>query len=113
MKKINIVGSNNEFNEIINIGKVYKNRYYAIYVVNKKSIYYRFGIAVSKKIGNAVVRNKIKRQIKDIIDKSNIKYEFYDCIILTRNAILNLNFQEREKYLIELLVIINKEKCNE
>ncbi len=30
-------------------------------------LYPRFGITVSKRVGNAVVRNKLKRQLRDIL----------------------------------------------
>ncbi len=113
MKKINIVKNNIEFNKIINTGKVYKNRYFSIYILEKNKKYYRFGIAVSKKTGNAVTRNKIKRQIRNIISNSNINYDFFDYVIIARKEILNINYQLIEKELLKLLSNINKENYNE
>lgn len=113
MRKRNIVKRNIEFDDIIKQGKLYKNRYYAIYIINKKEKFYRFGIAVSKKIGKAVTRNKIKRQIKNIIDKNNIKPVRFDSIIVIRGEIVNLSYKEQENYLIDLLSKINEESKNE
>ena len=109
LKKINIIKKNTEFNSIINEGKPYKNKYYSIYVINKKEKYYRIGIAIPKKTGIAVIRNKIKRQIKDIIDKSSLNNLNFDCIIIVRRNILDLNYEYMKKYLLELLSRINEE----
>jgi len=41
-------------------------------------LYPRFGITVSKRVGNAVVRNKLKRQLRDILrhHKPSMGYDF-------------------------------------
>jgi ribonuclease P protein component len=108
MKKTNIVKSNLDFNNIMKIGKLYKNKYFALYIIKGKENH-RFGIAVSKGLGKAVNRNKIKRQIKDIIDKINMKYNIFDCIIVARREIVNIEFNERKKFLLDLLIKANKE----
>ena len=68
MKKINIVKKNEDFDYIIKNGKILKNKYFTIYYIPETRDKYRIGITVPKKIGKAVLRNKIKRQIKEIID---------------------------------------------
>ena len=62
-----------------------------------------FGISIPKKIGNAVIRNKNKRQIKNIIDnnKNNIQ-NGYNYVIIIRKEILSLSYQEKEQELINL-----------
>ena len=84
---------------------MYKNRYYYLYNrINEDNKYYRFCICVSKKLGNAVTRNKNKRQIKDIIDKSNLVFSREnDYVIILRKEISNASFKDKEKYLIEIL----------
>lgn len=84
MKKMNIVTKNDEFNNIINIGKKFQSKYFYLYVLKNSLNINRYGIAVSKKIGNAVVRNKYKRQIKDIIDKSSIRNLGYDMVLISK-----------------------------
>lgn len=102
MKKINIVKENREFKRIMDAGKVVKNNCYTIFVEKNKDIkYYHFGISVSKKLGNAVNRNKLKRQIKSIIDKKNYQNSF-NCIIILKRDILSKSFKEKEEKLYEL-----------
>jgi ribonuclease P protein component len=113
MKKINIVRSNIDFNNIINTGKVFKNKYFVIYVSIEKNKTYRFGISVPKKIGNAVTRNKIKRQIKSILDNNIDAFLPLDYIIIARRMILDIEYSEKTKNLIDILNKINKEINNE
>jgi ribonuclease P protein component len=45
----------------------------------------RLGIGVSKKIGNAVKRNKIKRLIRETFRKSSYKNEYLDVLVTVSN----------------------------
>ena len=102
MKKINIVKKNEEFNRIIKNNKPYKTKEFYIFVERVEQERYHFGITISKKIGKAVVRNKIKRRIKNIIDKKHYEKNF-NCIIIVRKDLLNLEYNELEKNLINAL----------
>ena len=105
MKKINIIKKQQEIDKVIKQGKLFKNKYYYLYkLYNKDNKYYRFCICVSKKLGNAVNRNKNKRQIKDIIDKSNLVFpRGNDYVIILRKEINNLSYQDKNKFLLEIL----------
>lgn len=102
MKKINILQRNSDYNRIINEYRAYKYKDYVIYLENTNEDIYHFGFSVGKKIGNAVKRNKIKRQIKSIIDKKNYKNGF-NCIIIVRKGILSKSFSEMEDDLMKAL----------
>lgn len=113
MKKINILQKNEEFSRIIKKQKANRYHDYYIYIetVDNSS---KFGISIGKKIGNAVVRNKIKRQIKSIIDKNAYQNSF-NCIIIVRKSVLDRSFQEMSDdiYNIFSSLKIIKEKKNE
>ena len=105
MKKYEIVKKNIDFNDIINKGTYLKNKYYSIYYKDSNFNYPRFGIAVSKKFGNAVERNKIKRQLRWIIDKHKDLFDSnMDYIILVRVGIKNVSFMTMEDNLVSLLL---------
>lgn len=66
MKKSFRVKKNEDFQNIISTGFSTANRQFVLYVKKRdnNSSTPRFGISVSKKLGNAVVRNRMKRQIR-------------------------------------------------
>ena len=65
------------------------------------------GIVVSKRIGNAVIRNYEKRTIREIFRKliPTFKVNFDLIVILKKN---NIDFFEKEKFLIEAVRQIEK-----
>ena len=104
MRKINIIKKNYDINSVINSRNMKKNKYFYIYKDRNNLKYHRFAICISKKVGNAVTRNKIKRQIKDIIDKSNLVFKSNnDYVIIIRNEINNINYIEIKENLITLI----------
>lgn len=102
MKKKNIVKNNRDFNRIIQNNKPYKYKDYIIYMERINENSYHFGISVSKKLGNAVIRNKLKRQVRSIISKKDYQNNF-NCIIILGRGILERNFQQMEENLLEAL----------
>ena len=102
MKKKEIIKESRDFSKIINKKVSIYNKYYSIYY--QKSEELKFGITVPTKTGKAVIRNKLKRQVKSIIDnnKNSIKNN-YNYVIIIRKEILELTYIEKEKELITLL----------
>lgn len=108
MKKKEVVKKARDFDVIINKGKRIKNNVFNIFIEENKNEIPLFGIAVSKKLGNAVFRNKNKRQIRQIIDNNKLYFKNnHKYIIMLKSGGINLSFDEKEKKLIEL---IEKEK---
>ena len=107
MKKINVVKSNQEFNEIIKVGKCLKNKYFVLYYRNNNLNLYRFGISVPKKVCNAVNRNKLKRKVRNIVDNSkNLYSKQKDYIIIVRKSCLNEEYSVLEDNLKELFKLL-------
>lgn len=108
MKKINILKEKKDFDRLFKKRNQLSSKYVYIYKDENTVDNYRFGICVSKKIGNAVTRNKIKRQIKDIIDKSCLHFFNNDYIILVKQSIKDAKFVEIKDDIINLLKKINE-----
>jgi ribonuclease P protein component len=103
MKKINIVKESKDFDEIIKSAFPSKNNFYIIYSRENDLNRFRFGISVGKKLGNAVTRNKLKRQLRNIIDKNKKVYQNnQDYIIIVRKSCLGLSFQKLEEKFLEI-----------
>ena len=108
MKKINIVKKNTEFSNIIKNGKKYYCNILNMYILKNTYNYNRFGISISKKIGNAVVRNKFKRQIKDIIDKTNINFDGYDIVIISKSNLKESKYLDIKSNILNLFNMIGE-----
>lgn len=102
MKKEFILKKNRDFNNIINNGKVVRSRNFVIYYTKSTEENPKFGFSVGKKIGNAVTRNKVKRQLKNILNKEKYTKNI-QCVIITKKGILNLNYIEIQMELLTLL----------
>ncbi len=110
MKKSEIVKASREFDKIINKGKYNKNNEFVIYYQPNDLEKNRFGISVSKKIGNAVTRNYYKRIIRNICDKYNFLYSnFKDYIIIMRKGCIKLSFYDINSSFVNLMEKIEKE----
>ena len=57
--------SNQDFGNVYKSGRSYANKYLVIYTLKNNTDRNRLGISVSKKVGNSVVRHRIKRLVKE------------------------------------------------
>lgn len=104
MKKSDIVKSKIEFNNIMQLNQSLKNKYFIIFKKENNLNKPLFGIAVGKKIGSAVVRNKLKRQLRMIITSNKRLFKTnFSYIILIKKRCLNLSYQELTNNLINLI----------
>lgn len=102
---------NEDFSRIMRKRRYTKNKYFIIYYVVNKLNRYHFGISIPKKVGNAVTRNKIKRQIKEIIDHNlDLVHHSIDYVIIARDEVLNIDFSSMQEELKGLLWKIKNEE---
>lgn len=97
---------NMEFKKVYSGGKNYWNRNLILYIRKNKLDESRYGITITKKIGNAVVRNKIRRRIKEVyrLNLYRIK-NGYDLIFIPKKNVVDLPYKELESAVIHILKI--------
>lgn len=92
MKKEFRVRKNEDFSRIIKKKQSMANRSFIIYYLQNDLDHARIGISVSKKLGKAVIRNKIKRQVRMMLQQTINFDDNYDYIVIIRNKYLDLDF---------------------
>lgn len=113
MKKINIVKESKDFTRIIKKRNGISNNLFIINKENNNTTIPKFGITFTKNIGNAVLRNKLKRRTKSIIDNNkNIYQNNQNYIIIIKKEATTSSYEELESSLVSLFLKL-KEKTNE
>lgn len=83
-----IINRNSDFKRLYKRGKVYTNPALVLYFMKNRAGICRIGITSSKKIGNAVERNKSRRLVRAAFREVYKKYEDelcgYDIIFVCR-----------------------------
>ncbi len=103
MNKQYRVKKSRDIEEILKNRKFSGNPYFTVYRKEQnETIHFRYAMSVSKKIGNAVVRNRLKRQIRAIMRDCSIIPNI-DIFIIAKSKILTLSFENMKKELIYLL----------
>ncbi len=103
MKKQFRIKDTREFSQIMNCKQFYVSPSMVIYVKKRKEDWARVGLSVGKRMGNAVVRNKIKRQIREMVHELYTFDEEFDTIILVREQYRTENYINNKKCLERLL----------
>jgi len=104
LKKRFRVKKEKDFNAIFKEGKSFANRKFVIYRLENNEQHFRVGLSVSKKLGNAVMRNQIKRRIRHIlIEHKNQLVENVDFVVIARKGVEILDYAEMEKNLLHVL----------
>ena len=104
MKRTETIKDQKLFNNIIKNGNFIKNKYFVIYNIMKEEPKINFGIAISNKVGKAVLRNKLKRQTRAIIDSHrNLFKNNHNYIIMIRKDCANTDYKILEEALVSLL----------
>lgn len=99
-KRINRSG---QYSEIYNNGKRIPGRYIIVFVKPNLLGITRVGIVTSKKLGNAVTRNRVKRQLRGLIQKDwNVIRPGYDVAVIARKNIPGtaFNLMEKDFYIV-------------
>lgn len=98
------IKKNQEIEKIIKTKHSVGNKYFAIYTMkNEETGHYRFALSIGKKYGIAVLRNKMKRRVREIIKNHNELIRNLDYVFVIKPASKELDFEQIEENIIYLL----------
>ncbi|QIK69079.1 ribonuclease P protein component [Erysipelothrix sp. HDW6C] len=103
MKKEKRIKKAAEFQSIMQRKRFKNSGSFCVYIKERAEENARFGIAVPKRLGNAVFRNKAKRQIREMLHEITEIPSDYDYIVLVRKNYLESSYEENRKDLENLL----------
>lgn len=104
MKNTLMVKSSREFTRTIKRGKSSSDNYILIFIYPNHLKTNKIGISIGKKVGNSVVRNKVKRLIKENyrLIEEDLKTG-YDIIFIPREACKDADFWNIKKSILKSL----------
>jgi len=107
MKKEFRIKKNQEFQDAFKNGRSFANRQFIVYALKKEGQpYFRIGLSVSKKIGNAVMRNQIKRYVRQsVLELMDQIMPENDYVIIARKPVAEMDFSEVKKSLTHVLKV--------
>lgn len=106
MKKKFRLKKNEDFKRLIETRRFVNNKTFTFYFKENDLGYSRFGISVGKKHGNAVTRNKIKRQIRMMISQTFTYDKSYDYMVMIRHDYHKQTYDKNLEKMQELFVRI-------
>jgi len=107
------VTKNADFQNAIHNGLRLGSSVVTIYYVSNSYDCPRFGISVSKKRGNAVVRNRVRRQIREIIAHNLERIPpHFDYIIVVKDGYLENSFKENSELILQSFTKITRNILN-
>jgi ribonuclease P protein component len=102
LKKENRISLNKDFDRVFKTGQSFYGKVLGFKAAKNMLPDSRFGILISAKISKkAVIRNRFKRQLREIIHEELPKLKTgYDVVLIVLPLILDKNFEELKKFLI-------------
>ncbi len=96
---------NSDFRRVYKRGRSLVGRFVVIYYLKNSLGYNRMGITVSKKLGSAPVRNRIKRLVSESwrLSEDGLK-KGYDFVIVARSACTDVKMMRVKDCLCDLLM---------
>lgn len=105
VQKSHRIRKNEEFSAVFRSGSSAANRQFVVYWKRKPGQpHFRLGVSASKKLGKAVVRNRMRRLVKEIVrlNGSRIAPEC-DLVVIVRKDATQMDYDQLERSLKHVL----------
>ena len=104
MKILNRIKKSEEIAATIHKGNSLRLPSFIVHFKNNDLTYTRVGISASKKLGNAVTRNRVKRQVRAMCDEI-IDYNAHslDIVIVVKTQFLEMTFNDNKSQLCDFI----------
>ncbi len=103
LAKKNRLRKKKEFNYIYKKGTSFYSKNLTVYVFKTKNSFPKVGFSVNNKVGNSVVRHKIKRRLSEIVRAFLPKIKLNNYIFVARKGSEELGFDALKEQVLFLL----------
>ncbi|MCR4430274.1 MAG: ribonuclease P protein component [Tepidanaerobacteraceae bacterium] len=95
---------NFEFKNVYRAGRRFSCPYFNIYIKKNNLEATRLGVSISRKIGKSVVRNRIKRRIKEAFRRNmNSIKKGFDIVISVKKEMIQLDYESIKREMKNIL----------
>ena len=106
MISVEVIRKSREFLEVISNGnKFTKSGIVIYYLNNKETDKFKIGISIKKQVGNSVIRNKLRRQIKSLFRQELFILSGVSIVLIVMNNNQVLNYSSIKNILLPLVRI--------
>ena len=98
MKRATTLKMNYEFRRVYNKGKSGVSPFLVVYARPNRGGKNRLGVTVSAKLGKAVIRNRVRRRLREIYRLSQPEMrQGYDIVLVARSRAVTATYREIER----------------
>lgn len=95
MEKKYFLKKDDDFKKVYRKRKTFGNRNFTLYLRRNGLDHSRMGFSINKKVGKAVVRNKIKRRLRVLYADVYPRLESgYDLVVVVKNNVSELSYKQ-------------------
>lgn len=94
---------NRDFQKVYRKGRSLANKYLVMYILENGTDRNHFGISVSKKVGNSVVRHHLTRLVRESYRRNEESFQRgLDLIVVVRPGAKEINYWDMESALLHV-----------
>ena len=108
MKKTKMLKKNYEFRNVLSKGKYYSGKYLEAYIKENHTEINYLGLAINTKIAKAVVRNRIKRLLRECYSLSENKINTGNSIVFLWKKGISVDNAKFDNIMNDILLIFDK-----
>ncbi len=104
LKKEYRLKASNRIKEVRTAGQSWRNQWLVLCKLNGEQEQTRFAFSVSKRVGNAVTRNRVKRYMREVARQQLPQlHSGWDILLIARERAANASYQEIRDAMLNLL----------